>query len=73
MQGSGNTKNEFHTVPANKWLTLVLKIVINKCTKVWKMLIENSLGYTEDKKESRNWVEVVGQWSRTTHRETAAA
>lgn len=40
-------KNEFHMVPAD---SLVLKIVINKYTKVWKMLIENFVGYSEDGK-----------------------
>lgn len=34
-------------VPAD---SLVLKIVINKNTKVWKMLIENFVGYSEDRK-----------------------
>lgn len=34
-------------VPAG---SLVLKTVINKYTKVWKMLIENFVGYGEDRK-----------------------
>lgn len=59
-------KNEVHVVLADRWLTLVLKIVINKSTKVRKTLIENSIGDSEDKKEMRNLVEVVGQYSGMT-------
>lgn len=53
MHRSWKYKNEFHTLPADKWFSLVLKIVTNKCIKVWKMLIENSVGHSEDKKGKR--------------------
>lgn len=47
-------KNKLHKLPADKWFSLVLKIVINKGIQVWEMLIENSVGYSKDKKEKKN-------------------
>lgn len=44
--------NSTHTLLIKRF-SLVLKIVTNKCMKVWKILMENSIGHSEDRKENR--------------------
>ena len=63
--GFGKDKNEF-MVLGDRWLRLSFEDSHDKGTKVWKMLIENSIGDSKDKREMRNSVEAVGQDSGMT-------